>query len=123
MKAVTEVVAAGYTNNARRLSGLHACADALEGLCKLHTEAAVGEFCPEKRLNALRVAIKQVQGIDDLPAKCKTQLQRVQKVLDRQRGDVGLGKRKRKGDGAAAVQAAAKPAAKASKTGKKAVKS
>lgn len=103
LKAVTEAVAAGYTNMGRRLGGLQACADALEGLCKLHGGAAMTEISSEKRLNALRAAIKQVEGVDDLPAKCKTQLQRVKKVLEGNRGDAGSGRRKRKrqGDGAA----------------------
>lgn len=106
VKALTEAVAAGYSTPARRATGLHACADALASLCKLHGDTAVGDFCSEKRLNGLGVAVKQVQGIDNLPAKCKTQLIRIQKVIDRRRGDAGLDsasrrKRKRQGTGAA----------------------
>lgn len=96
LRAVTEAVAAGYTNAGRRLGGLQACADALEGLCRLHGGAAMTEICSEKRLNALRAAIKQVEGMDDLPAKCKTQLQRAKKILQRQQTDMTSGRRKRK---------------------------
>eukprot|EP00892_Ulva_mutabilis_P000043 jgi/Ulvmu1/10039/UM059_0089.1 len=99
VKAVTEAVAAGYTSTGRRLGGLQACADALEGLCRLHGGAAMKDICSEKRLNALQAAIKQVEGIDDLPPKCKTQLQRVKKVLDGSRGGGGAGRRKRKRQG------------------------
>lgn len=126
VKAVTEAVAAGYSTPARRATGLHACADALAGLCKLHGDTAMGDFCSEKRLNALGAAVKQVQGIDNLPARCKTQLIRIQKVISRRRGDVrldgaGRQKRKRQGTGAAADEPS-KAEEKASKVSKKPAK-
>lgn len=127
VKAVTEAVAAGYSTPARRANGLHACADALASLCKLHGDTAMGDLCSEKRLNGLGVAVKQVQGIDNLPAKCKTQLVRVQKVMDRQRGDVGpdgASRQKRKRHGtAAAADTPSTAQEKASKVPKKPAKS
>lgn len=74
-------VSAGYSNMPRRAEGLHDAAGLFDGLLMIHDRADPSTYCSSKHLKTISLALKQVEGLDGLTAKCKAHITRLNSLL------------------------------------------
>jgi hypothetical protein len=81
LHAVCHAVSAGHASMPRRADALQHAAGLFEGLHNLNGKSNPEQFCSSKQLRTLQVAIKQVEGLDDISGRCTAQLKRLRNLL------------------------------------------